>query len=238
MQNLTSVLDLIKQSFQIYFKKENLIYLVKIALVTGLLILVLLIPSMVLYFLTTFLGTLLGLSLDNNTFVIILYAFLGIVGVTAFLVGVFWMPATVIVAVSKVVKGEIIGVKETLSLAWKKLWKFILLELLTSVIVGLGFLLLAVPGIIFGVWFSFAGFILITQDKGVVESLKESKALIKGRFWKVVGRYLVFILLGFLVQFGVSLVPFVGAVILMLASPYFTILPYLLYEDLRKSKFQ
>ena len=231
MQDLTPVLDLIKKSFQIYFKKENLIYLIKVALATGLLMLVLLLPAFLVYFLVFLSASLLGFSTDNNVFLLI-SVLLGVSSVIAFIIGVFWMPATVIVAVSNVVNGKITPVKETLKVAWKKLWKFTLLSLLSILIISLGFLLLVIPGIILGVWFFAASYILVTQNAGVIESLKASKALVAGHFWKVLGRLAVFGLLGALIQFGASLIPFVGAFILMLFSPYFTLLPYLLYEDL------
>jgi hypothetical protein len=53
----------------------------------------------------------------------------------------------------------------------------------------------AVTGIIllalFWVWFSFPGYEMVLEGKGIMQSLKESKRLVKGRFWPVFWRLLI-----------------------------------------------
>lgn len=76
---------------------------------------------------------------------------------------------------------------------FKDLWhsRHYLKFVATSVIAGgltvLGLLLLIVPGIIVGIMFGFALYLVIDKDRGVIESLKESAALTKGNRWKMFG---------------------------------------------------
>ncbi|MBI4713699.1 hypothetical protein HY771_00720 [Candidatus Uhrbacteria bacterium] len=54
----------------------------------------------------------------------------------------------------------------------------------TLILIG-GLLLLVVPGFLFFVWFSFAQFTAILDGKRGLDALQTSKAMIKGKFWKV-----------------------------------------------------
>lgn len=72
-------------------------------------------------------------------------------------------------------------------------------------LIGL-FLLLIVPGIIFWVYWIFAYCILYDQKAGIRESLKKSRLLVKGRWWKVFGYFLLSVLLVGFVSWGISLI--------------------------------
>src|SRR3989338_5030802 len=54
--------------------------------------------------------------------------------------------------------------------------------------------LLVIPGIIFSIYWSFSYFVLIGTNKGVIGSLKESREIIKGNWWKVFGYLICFAL--------------------------------------------
>lgn len=76
------------------------------------------------------------------------------------------------------------------------LWpRVLLIAILVALIQLGGFLLLIVPGIIFSVWFAFAlyyvilGDSLATSSKSVIkESLRQSRELVRGRFWGILLR--------------------------------------------------
>lgn len=233
-KKLTPVVELIKNSFRIYFKSENLAYLVKVLLVMylilGLLLAPVIIPSV--FYPVLFDKGFQGLP---SWLIILLIGLAFLVFTLVFIVG-FWMQTTLITAVSQVVKGEIIGIKETLSRGWRKIWKFVGTSLLSGIITMLGFAFLIIPGIIFSVWFSFATFIVVIEGRGVTESLKESEALVSGYFWPVLARFIVFGLLILIVQVAAGFIPFIGPVIVMFLTPYYLLLPYLVYEDLRRVK--
>lgn len=62
-------------------------------------------------------------------------------------------------------------------------WKFFVTSILSSLAVGIGLLLLIVPGLIAAVLFMFAPFLVIDRGLGPIEALKESMELTKGNRW-------------------------------------------------------
>jgi uncharacterized membrane protein len=62
-------------------------------------------------------------------------------------------------------------------------WFYVLATLLYGLIIGVGTLLLIVPGIIFGLMFMFYGYVMIEKKLGPIEALKESKRLTAGAKW-------------------------------------------------------
>src|SRR6266478_3800816 len=151
MTKLSSPIDLIKKSVQIFSKKENLLYFVKIYAI--------LVPFSI-YF------TFQGMWINPNNFqsaniwltvlavaINIIYAF---VAVLVEVVG--------IEAVGRVVSKDKLEFKATFLAGFKKYWKFALLSILLLLITGLGMILLIVPGVVFATWFFSSGFILIDKN--------------------------------------------------------------------------
>lgn len=98
--------------------------------------------------------------------------------------------ASLIKAVSNPVKiGVLDSYKQGFKRAWAMAWAIILLGL----IMALGFVLLIIPGIIFAIWFMFTYIVLVNEGLSASESLKRSKALVKGRFWPVLLRMVIVI---------------------------------------------
>ena len=96
-----------------------------------------------------------------------------------------------------------------------------------------GVLLLIIPGIIFGVWLSFSNFVFIDKGLGVKASMGKSRELIKGRFWAVLYRLLVFGLFSGLAGAVVSAITFgIGSALVALAGALFMLPSYLLYKEL------
>ncbi|SRR6056297_460223 len=125
-------------------------------------------------------------------------------------------------------------------------WKFLGMSILLGLIFLLGFLLLIIPGIILIVYLAFSAWILIFEDKGVVESIKGSASLVKGYWWAVLGRFLavygVFYLAVILIEslFNSSQFNEPGSFITQLISfvlaPFFLSFSYIIYKDLVKIK--
>lgn len=233
-KKLTSIVELIRESFRTYFKSENFAYLVKVILVMYLALGVSLIPAMILYGAGSFYLALMGG--EQQVFWILLAVIIGILAFLVFIFAGLLMSTVFIVGVSQVTRGEIIGIKETFKQGWGKVWQYFGASLLAGLITALGFILLIIPGIIFSVWFAFAAFAAVTDNLGAVAALKKSKALVSGYFWPVLGRFVVFGILTSIIQMGVSFIPFMGPVIIMFLAPYFLLLPYLLYEDLKRAR--
>jgi hypothetical protein len=73
-----------------------------------------------------------------------------------------------------------------------------------ALIVFLGIIFFVVPGLVFIVWFSLFPLVYILAENHKVSALKESKELVKGYFWPVVGRLLVAVLLVQLISYLLS----------------------------------
>ena len=56
------------------------------------------------------------------------------------------------------------------------------------------FLLLIIPGIIFMIYWIFGSYVFLDEDKGILYSLKKSRQLVKGNWWKMFG-YLILIMI-------------------------------------------
>ncbi len=100
-------------------------------------------------------------------------------------------------------------------------WKFLGASILISLAVGVGMVLLIVPGIILGLMFMFASFIVIERELGPIAALKESDRITRGHKWKLFGFVLLLALVnvlgllvlvvGLLVSIPVSVLAFVHA---------------------------
>jgi len=155
------------------------------------------------------------------------------------------------VALITAIQDSSIGVKESFSRAKSKIISFMWLGFIIGLIVSGGFLLLLIPGIIFSVWFSLAVFILVAENIKGLSAVLKSKEYVKGYFWPVFGRSLMFMLLYIILFIGLSIVslilifiPFLGVILnflLYLIVP-FIITPisilyiYLIYSSLKNIK--
>jgi hypothetical protein len=218
MTNLSSPFSLIKTSLGIFLKQENMIYFAKVYLP--------LIPFSIISVIQVYLREN-GMLTDSR-----LMGFFSVFNFLYFLF-YFWIAVSGILAVDAVISGKKEKIKGLYKTAWKKTWKYLILSLLTVFLIVLGLVLLIIPGIILMIWFSFSSYELILENRGVTRSLGESKRLVKGRFWKVFGRLIIFGVFGILVQLLFVLIPYLGTVIYPLAGALFVLPNYLLYQELK-----
>jgi len=120
------------------------------------------------------------------------------------------------------------GIKDALRAGRDRLWPFLWLIGLAWLLITGGFLLFAVPGVIYAIWFLPAQFIVVLEkDKGM-KALLKSRLYMRGRFWGVFGRAMLIVLL-----YGTaSALPGGG----LLFAPFMYIMFYLIYRDLRAEK--
>lgn len=94
-----------------------------------------------------------------------------------------------------------------IAMAKKYFLPFAVLSLIFGLIIAFGSVLFIIPGIIFFVWYYFAIYHLILNDKKILSGLPASKELVVGRWWSVALRLiipkLVFIIIGWLVYVAV-----------------------------------
>ncbi len=205
MKKLSGPITLIKKSFQIFFEKKNFIVFVKI------------------YSILT-LVTLVSLFISQDwvsTVFQIIHSLLSL-----------FITVSALYAIKFILSSSDFTVKDVLSSGWRRFARFWLLSVFISLAFIFGLILLIIPGIIFGVWFAFAPYFLVDQDLNVIDSMKSSKNLLKGRFWKVFGRLFALVVFVAVVQIGFLFIPTVGPVIATIFGGLFLIPYYLLYQEL------
>ncbi len=127
--------------------------------------------------------------------------------------------------------------KEIFQEAWKKLWQYFWIVMLSSFFIILSSFFLIIPGIIVTVYLMFCSYILIIEGEKGMNALKRSWALVKGNWWKVFGRIMLLnIIYGGLFICLDSISAFLGFVFQSLSMPLSIIFAYLIYLELKKSK--
>lgn len=214
-------IEYIKEAISIYFQKENFIYFAKIMAVVTLASLI-----------VGFLGGFFYLS-ESNDYVIKIsetFRMLGyvVISLVAFILGT-WGQATTYMSIFK--KGE--SEKEIFRLGYKKMWIFFLTSLVLGLIVVGGLILLVIPAIIFGIWYSFTLMLVLDKEMPIKQALIQSKKMVQGNFMKIFGRFILFGLFGMFSSIILSLIPYnIGSLIFGFASPLFILPTILLYRDL------
>jgi Uncharacterised protein family (UPF0259) len=137
--------------------------------------------------------------------------------------------------------GREVDVSASYRYAFSRLGGLIVLALLVALIVGVGFILLIIPGIIFLVFLSMSVPAFIVERRGVTDSISRSWNLVSGSWWHVFGTIIVAAILagivnGILTAIGGS--TFIGVWILsaiaqIITAPFVALVSVVLYVDLR-----
>lgn len=93
--------------------------------------------------------------------------------------------------IDAIARGERLKVGAALGLGLQRLPTMFGVGILFGLMVGIGFLLLIIPGIYVAVVFMLSSFLPVIERKGVVESLSTSARLIRGNWWRSFGIMLV-----------------------------------------------
>ena len=177
-----------------------------------------------------------------------------IVIIMAVIILQLWSQVALIAAINNNPPG--IGIVESFRQGWRKLLSCYWLAILSGFFIFGGFILFFVPGLIMAVWFSFAVFILVTENEKGFKALIKSREYVRGSwgrvFWRllVLGFLMLAIMLGaLLAYFLLNLVavlltpllsPFISWIyqiaITFLLGPISVIYLFLLYKHLRNQK--
>ncbi|MEK7168493.1 MAG: hypothetical protein AAB778_00600 [Patescibacteria group bacterium] len=209
-QTLKTPVEYIKEAWGIYTKKENFVLFAKVMAVVVIL--------------TSAIGYLISYFYSSNDWQNVGFVVLTLLSIV---VGI-WSQTVKYFVVLKIGNTE----KEIFRLGYKNMLKFFLISLVVGLIVLVGLVLLVIPAIMFGVWYSFSTWLVLDKNMGVFEALKQSKAMVKGRFWKVLGRTVTFGLFAFFVSIVVVAIPYAGNLIISFVAPLFMLPFYLMYRDL------
>lgn len=219
LEKMKSPIEYIKEAFKIYFKKENFIFFAKI--------------MAVLTIASTSLSLVINYFYPVNVWQDLKFEsvqpgiFFGILSLVAMFVGL-WVQTTTYYSIFKMGDKE----KAIFKLGFKNIFKYLFISLTLGVILIIGAVLLIIPAFIFGIWYSFSIFLVLDKNLSIINALKQSKIIVKGKFWKILGRTLVFGLFGFLIGLVVGMLPYVGSIIVSFLAPLFILPSYLLYRDL------
>ena len=171
---------------------------------------------------------------------IIIFIILGISLLIAALIFQILAQGTVILAIIQKDHRRETDVKRIWHEIFSQAKSIIWVNILTFLVTLGGYLLLFIPGLIFGLWFNFGIFVLLQEKQVGRAALKRSRALVKGYFWPLAFR--IFILTLILAGSSVfcSLVPLFGNVLGMALSlfalPFMYIYLYLIYKNLLELK--
>lgn len=92
------------------------------------------------------------------------------------------------IVVAKILWHRLTKEKTRTSTVWQLFLPLFLVGFLTLLMMGIGFVMLIIPGIIFSVWFYFSGNALVIDGYRGRKGLSYSKALVRNRFWPIFGR--------------------------------------------------
>lgn len=100
----------------------------------------------------------------------------------------FVMSMFLIVAMLRVFQGRSLGVLSAYQAALPFFWRYVGMTVVSSVIIGIGLAFFIVPGVILSVVWMFSTAVLVIEDTTIMESLRRSRAYVRGRWWAVFGR--------------------------------------------------
>lgn len=109
----------------------------------------------------------------------------------------------------KAVRRERIEVRDMFGAFQKNYWNVVVANIVVSVIVGLGIVMLIVPGIIFACRLAFVPYLVMDEEMDVMDALRVSWDMTRGYGWQIFAMGL----LAFLVVLAGLLCLFVGVII-------------------------
>jgi purine-cytosine permease-like protein len=142
----------------------------------------------------------------------LILSWLGVIlGAIISFVGWYWLQGALIEAVRDVRDGRTdLSVSETFSRVQPRLWSIIGAGILLGIAIGIGLLLLVVPGLILiTIWIAVIPAIVL-ENRGIGEAFGRSRELVRGHGWNVFGVIVltILILLGVSILLSIILSPF------------------------------
>jgi len=130
------------------------------------------------------------------------------------------------------IEQNFIDINASFSYALSKLAPLLAASILVGIIRGIGLILCIIPGLIAAILLALTLQAVIVDDYGAVEALSVSYNVVKRNFFEV----LIIIIVQFVVEAILGLIPYIGTILAGLAGAYFTVLLTLLYYSRREPK--
>lgn len=134
-------------------------------------------------------------------------------------------------AVALVVDADL-SIIEAFQRGWEYFWPMTWVLTFLGGILATGFLFGILPGFLFLVWFSFAVFILLEEDRHGLDSLLASREYVRGYGLNTLGKLSVVWIASLLA----ALIPFLGQIITILLAPFFLLYMLHMYHELKEIK--
>jgi hypothetical protein len=101
----------------------------------------------------------------------------------------------VTVAVSDICLGNRPSLGGAYRIMLANLWRYVGAYVLLMLAFFGGLILFVIPGLIFVTWFMFSCQVCVIERRGPVESLRRSRRLVRGSFWRCIGLWLALLLI-------------------------------------------
>jgi competence protein ComGC len=133
---------------------------------------------------------------------------------------------------------ERIGVIESYRRGWHKTISYLWISFLVGLITLGGALFFVVPGIIFFIWFSLAGFVLIAEDLRGMDALLKSREYVRGKWFSVFWRFFFFGVIAAIpgIVFKFVNIPFSKEIVELFLTPLAMSYGFLVYSNLKAVK--
>jgi len=106
--------------------------------------------------------------------------------------------AAILHVISEEFAGRHVSAGNALRFALTRFLPLLGTSLLAGLIIGVGFLLLIIPGIIFLIWYAFVGQVVVVEGLSGNDALSRSKALTAGYRWRIFGLLFIFGIIGWI----------------------------------------
>ncbi len=169
-------------------------------------------------------------------------------------VGILWGVAGLLLFLRD--RSQPLTIKDAYRLGWGKLLALVWVAILTTFIVGGGFALFVIPGIILAIWLVLAQMLVVIENEKGMMAIIKSREYVRDYFWPILGRYLglfVAIFIAYIIltiittiisslfsglgsSLGIILNSLLMAIVNILIAPVAVIYTYLVYENLKQVK--
>lgn len=227
-------IELLKQSWQVYKNRWKTIVgtiLVPIGIT------ILLIIPLIIFFMTIGFGS---AAKSNNPFtpimgIAVIYIIIFVILMILFQL---WAQVSLLVAIRD--RTEKVGTKAAYGKSKIFILRYFLLGIALCFVIAFGYILFVIPGIIFGIWFGLSYYVLVTENTGVIASMKKSKEYVSGKLVDIFYRNLLFGLFYIAAYIIFSIIPVVNLFSRLLdafiLAPLSLIFMFLIYENLKNLK--
>jgi len=149
------------------------------------------------------------------------------IGALLFLLAQTLCNAALIKSVSEAYLGNDVSVAQAYRAVLPRLLSIIGAAILVAIVIGVGLLLLVIPGIIFALWYTLTTQVIVVESKRATSGMSRSKALVSGNLGKVFGLWLVVAIINWLI---IQLFEYLGVLAAGAPSPGDFATPFIIQQ--------